>query len=158
MVVFIIGAANFAKCRFFAWTLLHNKILTAENLQKRGWSNDSICRLCKQEPEAITHLFQNCIFTRAVWAQLTHWLDLALLPGMAQSSSIYTWWNKCRAKVDKCSRREFDGLIILFWWEIWKERNRRTFQSLEKSECVIAGLIKDVFGQQRIANSFDFGC
>jgi hypothetical protein len=131
MVVFIIGAANFAKCRFFAWTLLHNKILTAENLQKRGWSNDSICRLCKQEPEAITHLFQNCIFTRAVWAQLTHWLDLALLPGMAQSSSIYTWWNKCRAKVDKCSRREFDGLIIL-----------------EKSECVIAGLIKDVFGQQ----------
>ena len=79
------------KCRFFAWTLLHNKILTAENLQIRGWSNDPICRLCKQEPEAITHLFQNCIFTRAVWAQLSHWLDLALLPGMAQSSSIYTW-------------------------------------------------------------------
>jgi hypothetical protein len=24
------------KCRFFVWTLLHNKILTADNLQKRG--------------------------------------------------------------------------------------------------------------------------
>jgi hypothetical protein len=25
-----------ARCRFFAWTLLHNKFLTADNLQKRG--------------------------------------------------------------------------------------------------------------------------
>jgi hypothetical protein len=24
------------KCRFFAWTMLHNRILTADNLQKRG--------------------------------------------------------------------------------------------------------------------------
>jgi hypothetical protein len=24
------------KCRFFAWTLLHNRILTADNLRKRG--------------------------------------------------------------------------------------------------------------------------
>jgi hypothetical protein len=35
-----------AKCHFFAWTLLHNGILTANNLLKRGWTNDTDCRLC----------------------------------------------------------------------------------------------------------------
>jgi hypothetical protein len=30
------------KRRFFAWTLLHKKILTANNLMKRGWDNASL--------------------------------------------------------------------------------------------------------------------
>ncbi|WVZ95321.1 hypothetical protein U9M48_041103 [Paspalum notatum var. saurae] len=33
------------KCRFFAWTLLHRKILTANNLLRRGWLHDPICKL-----------------------------------------------------------------------------------------------------------------
>ncbi|KAJ1257562.1 hypothetical protein BS78_10G005700 [Paspalum vaginatum] len=79
------------KCRFFAWTLLRKKILTAENLQKRGWSNDPICKLCNQEPETIAHMFKNCVFARVVWAQLTFWLNLASLPGIVQFSSVYIW-------------------------------------------------------------------
>jgi hypothetical protein len=34
------------KCRFFAWTLLHKRILTVDNLQKRGWPCSPICCLC----------------------------------------------------------------------------------------------------------------
>lgn len=37
------------KCRFFAWTLMLGKILTADNLQKKGWQNDPICKLCNNE-------------------------------------------------------------------------------------------------------------
>lgn len=39
------------KCKFFAWTLLHKKILTANNLIQRNWANDSICKLCGVEQE-----------------------------------------------------------------------------------------------------------
>jgi len=39
------------KCRFFAWKLLHKKILTANNLIKRNWPNDPICKLCGTDPE-----------------------------------------------------------------------------------------------------------
>jgi hypothetical protein len=38
-----------SKCRFFAWTLMLGKILTADNLQKKGWQNDPICKLCNNE-------------------------------------------------------------------------------------------------------------
>ena len=42
-------------CRFFTWTLLHKKILTANNLIKRNWPNDPICKLCGVDPENPAH-------------------------------------------------------------------------------------------------------
>lgn len=39
------------KCRFFAWTLLHPEILTSNNLSKRNWLHDPICKQCKFNPE-----------------------------------------------------------------------------------------------------------
>ena len=66
------------KCRFFAWTLLHRKILTANNLQKRGWNNDPICKLCKQEPETVDHLAKRCTFSKSVWGCLCSWFSLPL--------------------------------------------------------------------------------
>lgn len=137
------------KCRFFAWTLLHNKILTANNLQKRGWNNDPICKLCKREPETVGHLAKDCIFTKSCWSWLSSWYNLSSLPKLDQCSSVYGWWRKCRLKVEKTARKEFDGLCIYFWWEIWKERNRRIFHGLEKSEREVANFVKEDFNPQR---------
>jgi hypothetical protein len=39
------------KCRLHAWILMHNKCLTADNLEKRGWPHNPICRLCFVHPE-----------------------------------------------------------------------------------------------------------
>jgi len=45
--------------------------------------------------------------------------------------------------VDKRVRREFDGLVIYFWWEVWLERNRRIFQNINKTEQQVASFTKD---------------
>ncbi|KAL5652126.1 hypothetical protein ACJX0J_037584, partial [Zea mays] len=55
---------------------------------------------------------------------------------------VKTYLNKCEALFIKLDISKAFFLAFI------------TFQSLEKSECVIAGLIKDVFGQQRVANFF----
>jgi hypothetical protein len=34
------------KCKVFAWILVQEKILTAKNLQKRGWPHQDHCVLC----------------------------------------------------------------------------------------------------------------
>jgi hypothetical protein len=58
------------KCRFFAWTLLYKKILTANNLMKRNWPNDPTCKLCGIDPETPTHLCKDCPYAKQVWDQL----------------------------------------------------------------------------------------
>jgi hypothetical protein len=34
------------KCKFFAWLMLHNKVLTAENMLRKNWHCNQTCRLC----------------------------------------------------------------------------------------------------------------
>lgn len=51
------------KCRIFAWILPQHKILTANNLAKRGWPHDPTCKLCNGALETPTHLCHDCPFT-----------------------------------------------------------------------------------------------
>eukprot|EP00253_Pinus_taeda_P017777 PITA_17777 len=48
------------KVKFFNWTLLKRKILTTENLRKRGILGPSICCLCREAEESSNHLFLEC--------------------------------------------------------------------------------------------------
>jgi len=45
--------------------------------------------------------------------------------------------------VAKDNKSFFDGLVIYFWWNIWKERNRRTFRQEEKTVTELTYLIKE---------------
>jgi hypothetical protein len=116
------------KCQFFAWTLLHKKILTANNLMKRNWANDPIYKLCGMDPETPTHLCKDCTYAKQVWSYLKQWLNLYVLNSVGMNGSLHGYWRKCRAKFDRSERRKIDGVMIYFWWNVWKERNRRTFQ------------------------------
>jgi hypothetical protein len=89
------------KCRFFAWTLLHKKILTANNLIKRNWANDPICKLCGVEPETPNHLCKDYPFSKQVWTSLKQWLHLSALDSVAMTGSLHGFWQKCRAKFER---------------------------------------------------------
>jgi hypothetical protein len=106
------------KCRFFAWTLLHKNILTANNLMKRNWQTDPICKLCGIDPETPTHLCKDCVFMRQVWSIIKQCLGLAVIDTVGMVGSLHTYWHKCRAKNHKDQRRRFDCTIIYFWWNI----------------------------------------
>lgn len=137
------GARAEPKGKTFAWILLQQKILTANNLAKRGWPHDPICKLCNGAPKTPTHLCRTCPYTTTVWDQLIRWTGLQGLPPIQGQSSIYRWWKQCRRRVDQTHKAVFDGLIIHFWWIIWKERNRRTFQQVSKLPLDIAYIIKE---------------
>lgn len=106
------------KCKFFAWLLLHQKILTANNLAKRGWPNDPICKLCQAENETPQHLGKDCSFTKEVWMVVTSWFNLQNLSDMREQQNFKRWWLLTRRKVARNQRRSFDGFVIFFWWNI----------------------------------------
>eukprot|EP00253_Pinus_taeda_P022784 PITA_22784 len=63
------------KVKHFNWTLLKGKILTAENLRKRGIQGPSICCFCKAEEESIQHSFLLSTFAQSCWNQLASPLE-----------------------------------------------------------------------------------
>jgi hypothetical protein len=58
---------------------------------------------------------------------------------------------KSRRLVNKERKPLLDGLIIYFWWNVWKERNRRTFNHERKSFEEVVYLTREEFQQFQLA-------
>jgi hypothetical protein len=93
--------------------------------------------------ETPTHLCKDCTFTKQAWEQLTRWYNLAGLPPSCSASSLLGWWKKSRKLFQKLHKAHFDGLIISFWWNMWKEQNRRTFNQESKTFEEVAFLTRE---------------
>jgi hypothetical protein len=74
-----------------------------------------------------------------------------VLDTVTMTGTIQGFWRKCRAKFDKSQRRNFDGIMIYYWWNLWKERNKRTFQHRSMQATQVAMLCKDDITQFHLA-------
>jgi zinc-binding in reverse transcriptase len=77
------------KNKFFLWMTFHNKILTKDNLCKRGWVGGSSC-IFYTNSESVDYLFFHCPFILDFWSKI--------LTSHSQGrqicvSSILTFWN-----------------------------------------------------------------
>jgi hypothetical protein len=52
---------------FFTWTAALGKILTAENLRRRGIVLVSRCCMCKASGESVEHLLLHCPYAKEIW-------------------------------------------------------------------------------------------
>jgi hypothetical protein len=59
------------KLKLFSWLVGHDKLLTWDVLQRRGWEGPSLCLLCKAAPEDLLHLLMLCPFSKEVWSRTT---------------------------------------------------------------------------------------
>jgi hypothetical protein len=90
------------------------KILTANNLMKRHWPNDPICKLCGVEPETPTHLCKDCVFSKQVWSLLKQWLQLSLLDSVATNGSLHNYWRRCLKKIEKKPKESIQRCYDIF--------------------------------------------
>ena len=52
---------------FFAWEAIWGRILTMDQLNKRGWILPRRCFLCKAEEELANHVFIHCPKVAMIW-------------------------------------------------------------------------------------------
>ena len=84
----------------------------------------------------------SCVFAREVWHRLLHAVGLqSLTPG--PDAKLDDWWQLARKKLPKELRRAFDSAVLLSTWNMWKERNRRTFDGASKTPLQLFHLIVD---------------
>jgi ribonuclease HI len=123
--------ALWPKISTFLWLVIHNRILTWDNLRKRGFVGPSICVLCHSQEETKEHLFNGCSYSQRIWDQgaqimrrsgqnrssiretIGHWGDIIFSNPIL--NHIWTL---------------LPGFIL---WQIWKARNKSIFHSSNSS-------------------------
>ena len=119
-----------AKVSFFVWEASHGKILTIDNLQRRGFSLVNRCYMCKGDSETVDHLLLHCEAARALWDTAFNCLGVCWVASDSTKNHLLAWEGFFGRKV----RKKYKGgwsLSHVIMWCIWRERNRRAFEGVE---------------------------
>jgi hypothetical protein len=109
------------KIGLYTWLAVENKILTWDNLQKKGWEGPSLCHLCSRDSETVLPLLVKCIFIQQVW----HKIKIALnLKTNWEGNNLITCFDSWIKK-----ERNYNTLPSLACWFIWLERNKKIFDN-----------------------------
>jgi ribonuclease HI len=125
------------KMILFFWLAWKNKILTWEQLQRKGWVGPSVCCLCNQREENLNHLFITCDFTRSAWAKCAHTLKFNhQWAGTSLNECMNNWL--LNSQVSK-------RIPIIICWFLWKERNKTLFEGHSPSTWAVCYKVLGAF-------------
>lgn len=102
----------------FNWLIRKDKILTWENLQKRGKHGPGRCIMCKEALERVNHIFFECRVAIGLWDMLSHWDDNQPWRLLSLIQGFDFWATKGDGK---------KALPYYVCWEIWCNRNNLLF-------------------------------
>jgi mannosylglycoprotein endo-beta-mannosidase len=121
-----------SKHKFFGWLLVQSKLLTTDKLTLRNCPCNLLCPLCKVDPETADHICLHCPFAMQVWHRVSTWSQgLVTLPEAQRG--LEDWWQGALGCLPKHVRRLKAAILIYTTWNLWKQRNRRTFENKEAS-------------------------
>jgi zinc-binding in reverse transcriptase len=127
------------KVKVFMWLVLHNKILTRDNLRKRGWEGEIQCTICNKQ-ESISHLFFTCHIAKQIW----FWMGLC--------QNYFLQWHSIEDVVEFAlalpllRRKSFLIVLCAVCGALWKHRNNMIFRdsthtSIRNLICLIISLV-----------------
>ena len=115
---------------FFAWEASWGKVLTLDQLKKRGRILANRCFLCCEEEESIDHILIHCTRARVLWELLFAIFGITWVLPLSVRDTLLGWhgfnMGKKRSKVWKTAP-------LCLFWAVWKERNRIAFDNEELS-------------------------
>ncbi|KAG5529761.1 hypothetical protein RHGRI_030220 [Rhododendron griersonianum] len=120
------------KLKTFIWTIFHNKLPTNLLRAQRGMSSLDSCPRCNAGPEDINHLFRTCLKAVDTWRatacgqSMRGNLNVPLMDWFGQ--------NLRKTKLIGVSYKiPWNILFISTIWQIWKDRNRKSFDNLDSN-------------------------
>jgi hypothetical protein len=150
------------KCKVFMWlTILDRQWTSARRFRHGLQAQSSTCFVCLQGEDSVEHLFTQCVHARQVWH--TSFQDMAVAADPPTvDDSLEDWWLRERARFSAKTRKNFDALVILGCWELWKNRNAWVFNNLnlQFTPMQLASRVWDEFsawtlGRRGVSGVFD---
>lgn len=104
------------KATFIAWIALWGKLRTKDLIRSWEVTTDMTCVLCSEQDETLEHLFFACKFSKQIWQEVLHWLNM--------HSSVTTWTKEWTWIAKKCKRKSRPALALkaafyLVVYSIW---------------------------------------
>ena len=113
---------------FFAWEASWGKVLTLDQLKKRGWILANRCFLCCVEEESIDHILIHCTKARVLWELLFAIFEVNWVLPLSVRDTLLGWRG---FNMGKKRRKVWKATPLCLFWAIWKERNRIAFENEE---------------------------
>ena len=135
---------SWPKVDYFSWLLCHSKILTHENLQRKGFHGPLKCSLCEENSESVTHLMLECRFSMQIWFKFLHTLNSNITLPSSTAELFSKWANRYPGPPPKNQviKAAWSILPKVICWQIWLEWNKRIFRNIEKNLKAIEIKIK----------------
>ena len=118
------------KVSFFAWEAWWGKVLTVEQLKKRGRQLASRCPLFGKDEESLDHLLLHCTKVYNLWAFIFTIFGFSwVLPGSVKDALV--GWKGPPSR--KSLKRVWMAAPLCLFWTIWRERNEAVFEDMVPS-------------------------
>lgn len=121
----------------FLWLFSQNKIMTRDNLRKRGLPKPLECSLCK-DFEYVTHLFFDCLISRLLWEEVFEIFKVRINDFISLASK---WL---------CNKKflQLNVVTSAILWGIWNNRNsivfnRKKWLNLKQVWHLILGYLRN---------------
>jgi zinc-binding in reverse transcriptase len=106
--------------------MLSNKILTIDNMIKKGWAIPNMCYLCRNDLEMVRHICSECSFTQQLRAYITN-----MVPLEQDSCRAFTLQASADIIIQKENHMYWRQLEVVTVFTIWKERCHGIFDEKE---------------------------
>lgn len=111
------------KIKIFMWLSREGKILTKDNLAKRGWVGDQTCHFCNSL-ETIDHLFVTCAIIFRLWSSIANYNNFVFNCDHLTDLWLVDAWIPLK------DRFLIELIRAATIWVVWLARNRVCFNNL----------------------------
>ena len=110
------------------WTAAHGRILTLDNLMRRGLSLVNRCYMCCCNEESVDHLLLHYPVAHSLWVQMLQVFGIQWVMSGSMESLVFCWsyW------LGKFTSDIWNMVPNCLMWVVWMKRNRHSFKAKEK--------------------------
>jgi hypothetical protein len=121
---------------FFLWSATWGRILTCDNLMRRGYSLATWCCMCRSAEETGTHLLIHCAMASDLWHMVLRSFGVIWVFPNNIGDLLFGWFNY----FGKHKSSIWNLVPHCLMWTVWRERNSRIFEDEDHSKTKLSEL------------------
>ena len=114
------------KIGVFAWEATWGKVLTIDQLKRRGMTLVNRCFMCEEDEENIEHLLIHCKSAKMLWNLFLSIFGISWVFPKSVLHTLLAWQG---ADVGKKRKRIWLATPLCLFWTLWRARNRMVFEN-----------------------------